>query len=72
MFRASGESMRTQCKTSNMPVPSLEACDPSRLNSQLRRLEFANWAQLVWLPFIIAAVTKHVHLHMSETTREQK
>lgn len=55
IFRASGESMRTQWSTSNIPVPSLEACDPNLLKSQFNRLLFANWAQFVWFPLIIAA-----------------
>ena len=55
MFKASGESIRTQWSTSNIPVPSLEACDPSRLNNQFKRLLLANCAQFVWFPLIIAA-----------------
>lgn len=55
MFKASGESIRTQCNTSNIPVPSLDACEPSLENNQFSLLEFANWAQLVWFPLIIAA-----------------
>lgn len=48
--------MSTQCNTSNIPVPSPEAWEPSLENSQLRRFELANWAQLVWLPLIMAAM----------------
>lgn len=55
IFKASGESMRTQWSTSNIPVPSLDAWDPKRLNNQFNRLVLANWAQLVWFPLIIAA-----------------
>lgn len=55
MFKASGESMSTQWSTSNIPVPSLEACEPNRLNSQFSRLLLANCAQLVWFPLMIAA-----------------
>lgn len=55
MFKASGESMRTQWSTSSMPVPSPDAWEPSRLKSQFRRFELANSLQLVWLPLIIAA-----------------
>lgn len=55
IFNASGESMSTQCSTSNMPDPSLEACEPRREKSQFSRLLFANWAQFVWLPLMMAA-----------------
>lgn len=56
MFKASGESIRTQWSTSSIPVPSLDACEPNREKSQFKRFELANWAQLVWLPLMMAAV----------------
>lgn len=55
MFRASGESINTQWSTSSIPVPSPDAWEPNREKSQFNRLLLANWAQFVWLPFIMAA-----------------
>lgn len=55
MFRASGESISTQCSTSSIPVPSPEACEPNLPNNQFNLFVSANWVQLVWFLLMIAA-----------------